>query len=166
MTKTMQEVILSRKSDRFFCWERPPIEAMEAVLDAAASAPSERNRQPWAFLLIDDREVIAEIAGVMKNSQFLARAPYLVAVYLSPERAYEHTHDLLAIGAAIENMLLSAAAMDIGTCWIGEAMAASGEILLDRYQVTGAPLALVAFGYTALPRARVPKLSREELMLA
>lgn len=55
------DAIHTRYSCRAFTDEMPPQEALEAIAQAALASPSARNRQPWRVVMVQDRELIAEM---------------------------------------------------------------------------------------------------------
>jgi len=50
----------------------------------------------------------------------VAGAPLLIATFLDNETSYNRTKDLEAIGAAVENMLLTCCDLGLGGVWLGE----------------------------------------------
>ena len=52
------EAILSRRSIRKFTREPVPDDALKGILEAAMSAPSAGNEQPWHFVVINDRKIL------------------------------------------------------------------------------------------------------------
>ena len=73
----------------------------------------------------DDFEVITKVqivGGWIKTSQ------YLLFVFLDKSSSYNEERDLMAIGAAIENFMLSAYDEGIGTCWLGGILSNTDEI--------------------------------------
>lgn len=60
------ELMKSRRSVRRFRPEVPARELVEQVIEAAITAPSASNRQPWRFLAVADRQVIARMADAVR----------------------------------------------------------------------------------------------------
>lgn len=136
-----QEVVSARRSVRAF--EPEPLDQgqIDRLLEAACWAPSPLNLQPWRFLLIDDPGLKARIrrqgeaaaqavlsgggpAWVKKYGfAFLEQAPLLILVLYDPKKnglgTYfnQHTGALSAAAAAIQNLMLAAAEMGLGTVW-------------------------------------------------
>jgi nitroreductase len=57
-------------SQRQFTRYRPdpvPREALETIVEAASRAPSGANRQPWEFIIIDDREMVRRVGEVYRD---------------------------------------------------------------------------------------------------
>ena len=52
----------------------------------------------------------------------------MVAVYLDKSRSYDRLKDAQSCGAAIQNIMLAAHSLGIGSCWIGEILPKDDEI--------------------------------------
>ena len=91
------------------------------ILNAGIKAPSAKNNQPWRFLILDNdiknkiSDRMVEIYGPNKTAEVIKTVPYLILVYNINNEYFNH----LSIGAAIENILLEAENMGLGTLWIG-----------------------------------------------
>lgn len=62
------ELMRSRRSVRRFKPEAPARAAIEKLLEAAVSAPSASNKQPWRFLVVTDLAVIKRLAAAVRGS--------------------------------------------------------------------------------------------------
>ena len=119
------EVVKTRRSVRSYDPRAPSQESINNVLEAARTAPSGSNRQPWRFILVTDpgkRERIKEVCG---NQGFIGEAPItLVACgydvkynrggYMG-DKAF-----LVDVSIAFTHLVLAARAEGLGTCWIGD----------------------------------------------
>lgn len=56
------EAIYHRRSVRDYKSDAVPRETIDALVVAAAQAPSETNLQPWAFIIVEGREVLSRYA--------------------------------------------------------------------------------------------------------
>ncbi len=66
-----------RRTVRDFSSEAIPMQAVDAAIEAAASAPSGANRQPWRFVVVRDAEIkrrIREAAEVEEREFYEKRA--------------------------------------------------------------------------------------------
>lgn len=114
------DVITSRRSVRKFNGDAVTDDELAAVLDAGRHAPSGHNNQPWAFVTIRGGAVKEQLAALTAYGTIVRTADCLVAVFLDNPRCYDRDKDLMALGACIQNMLLAAHSLDIGTVWLGE----------------------------------------------
>ncbi len=62
------DLMSSRRSVRRFKAEAPPREMIERVLEAAITAPSASNKQPWKFLVVQDRALLGQIAAAVREA--------------------------------------------------------------------------------------------------
>ena len=74
------DIIKSRRSIRKFTDKQILKEDLMYVLDAGRLAPSGGNEQPWIFGIIDDRELINELARYSNNQRWIANAPVVIAL--------------------------------------------------------------------------------------
>lgn len=121
--KAVLENIASRKSVRTFSDRKVPEEMVELLLRAAMAAPSAKNRQPWEFVVVDDRAVLDALASRLKYAKMLVQAPLAVIVCAHTIIVHQDgsesvnpfwEHDA---SAATENLLLAAEALGLGAVW-------------------------------------------------
>jgi nitroreductase len=111
------ETIRIRRSIRKYRPEPIPREKLEMIMEAARLAPSASNRQPWNFVVVQDRERKKALARAANDQTFLADAGAVVVAVGDPERSAKwHQKDTMI---ALEHMVLAATALGYGTCWIG-----------------------------------------------
>jgi nitroreductase len=132
--------ILNRKSVREFADKQVDSAFVEVILRSAMSAPSARNRQPWKFKIVTDDEKNRIAAALMDKTKeieghtgvhtagVINDASKLVVVFIDNQISENREMDILSIGAAIENMLLSLTDMGIGSVWIGNTNIVNKEI--------------------------------------
>jgi len=149
------DIIRSRRSVREF-QDRPIEDDLIAnILDAGRWAPSGLNNQPWHFVVVRDREIAGTLAGCTRYNSIVHSAPLLIAVFLDMDVMYDHTKDVQACGAAIQNMLLAAHGMGLGAVWLGEILNQKDEVR-DILDAPGSLelMAVVAIGYPATGSSR------------
>jgi nitroreductase len=120
--------IAARRSVREFTAEPVADEMLDRLIDAARWAPSGLNNQPWRFMKVTDRSLIGDMSQMTRYRGVIAGAAAVLAVFVDAEAMYDRTKDLLSAGAAIENMLLAATDMGLGTCWLGEILARREDV--------------------------------------
>ena len=69
------DAIRTRRSIRTYLDRPVPEELIQKLLAAAMQAPSARNQQPWQFVVIDDRAILANIPEVMPNAPMTGMRP-------------------------------------------------------------------------------------------
>jgi nitroreductase len=113
------EAILTRRSVRQYQDRPVPPELVELLLKAAMQAPSARNQQPWHFLVLNDRERLAAIAGGLPNSAMAERAALAILVCGDESLEKSAGYWVVDCAAAAQNILLAAHASGLGAVWTG-----------------------------------------------
>ena len=80
-------LLSSRRSVRTFKKEAPSREMLERLIEAAVTAPSASNKQPWRFLIVQDRAVIARLADAVREG-VESIASHIEAAFETSFRAY------------------------------------------------------------------------------
>ncbi len=138
------EVIAKRKSVRKYQTTPVAKETVERIIDAARRAPSGNNVQPVEYVVVTNPEMRKKLAETCDYGRFIAEAPVCIVVFSKDTKYY-----LEDGSAAVENILLAATALGLGTCWVaGDKKYYSRTIgnLLDvphNYKL----IALVSLGY-------------------
>ena len=87
---------------------------MHAVLNAGRRAQSAKNRQPWAFIAIQDKDILKSLSGLGRFAGHLAGAALGVAILTPPmEKRFSILFDA---GQAAAYMQLAAWELGIGSC--------------------------------------------------
>ena len=109
--------IMTRTSIRAFT-DQPVDEAIvEKILRAGMSAPTAVNRQPWAFVVVNEREQMERLREVHPYAQMLKTAQLAIIVCGDMERALPGASQAYWIqdaSAATENILLAAHGLGLG----------------------------------------------------
>lgn len=155
------DVIIQRRSVREYKKDIPSPEIVEKILEAARWAPSGLNNQPWRFLVIQDKHKKDSLANFTKYSTVIKNAPLVIVVCMELADSYNRDKDLMAIGACIQNMLLAAYSVGLGTCWLGEILNKKEEVL--KYLSLGADLELMAVVTVGYPAEVVTASCRKAL---
>lgn len=141
----LMNAIKRRRTSRAYRGEPVARDAIDTLLEAVRWAPSAANTQPWELVLIDDEGVQRRLRdaylqesllhderyqAVSRKQANLITAPLLIAVCGDDgsKRSYVDADDipiegqeelfLLSMGAAIQNLLLAATSLGLGTTWI------------------------------------------------
>ena len=137
--------IYQRRAVRSYTAEKIEEETIEQLLDAAVHAPTAVHREPWAFVIIQNKERLRQYSDRAKSlllaqeeatSFFRAAEPKALAVLSDPDfNIFYDAGTLVVIGCrarglfveadcwlAAENLMLAATAKGLGTCCIGFAV--------------------------------------------
>lgn len=151
------ENIASRKSVRSYTDEPVCREDIETLLKAAMAAPSAMNRQPWEFIVIDNRDTLDALAGKLRHAKMLKEAPLAIVVCaetmitLRDGQVVENMFWEHDASAATENLLLAAEAMGLGAVWTAASDPERSAIVCEALGITGTvkPLCVVPIGHPA-----------------
>ena len=156
------ETIMSRKSVRKFTDEAISDSDLNAMLEAAMAGPSAANARPFEFLVVRDKEMLAQMAEkTSKYSGPLKNAALGIVVLVNKNRMFPDAPGYAAVDTSIatENMILAAWSMGIGSVWLGVWPSQSNIDALTELLNLPAdiePQHLIAFGYPEdpMPNAR------------
>jgi nitroreductase len=125
--------IAQRRSTRRFLPEQVKEQELEAILTAAAQAPSAHNDQSVYLAVVQNKTLIDEMSEGSKVE--MRKAPFDWMASMGSNEAlniyYKAPTVIIVAGrkdaisplvdacAAIQNMLIAAESLGIGTCWIG-----------------------------------------------
>lgn len=155
------ECILTRTSVRQYQPDRTiSCDTVETLLRAAMSAPTAVNKQPWAFIALDDRAALDSLAQVLPYARMLTKAPLAIVTCGDLSKAIDGEDAdkgfwIQDVSAATENLLLAAHAMGLGAVWTG--VYPDAERVKDVQERLGLPanvipLAVVPVGYPTGPQ--------------
>ena len=144
--ETMQN-ILTRRSVRKFADKPIEPDKLHTILEAAMSGPCAVNAREWAFIVVTDREKLAQMAEANgRVARMLNQAAAAILVCGDLDRAFPPAPDFWVIDAAIaaQNMTLAANDLGIGSVWLGPWPAAIFQL-----PETIVPHSILALGYPA-----------------
>ena len=120
------DALKARRSTRQFTDRSLSADEIMKLVDAAISAPNACNMQSWHFYVVTDNAVKAKLAEEKAVAEWATTAPVIFVVCTAAEKICERFgpigEELFAIqdtAAAIENILLCAADMGLGGCFMG-----------------------------------------------
>lgn len=158
------DLISMRRTIRRFSQKPIDKNTLISIVDTGRKAPSAANKQPLEFILVDDSLLLPAVFAQTRWAAYLpkdeGRPPEgqeptaYVVVLVNKELALERWtgHD---VGAAVENMTLTALSLGIGSCWIGSLNRdALAELLRvpDNYEIDS----VLALGYPDEQPVEVP----------
>ncbi|MBR4442686.1 MAG: nitroreductase family protein [Clostridia bacterium] len=149
------EAILTRRSTRNYRPDPIEQEKLFRILDAGRQAPSGGNNQTNHFLVIRNREVLKELVRMTEKAfaameadentysslrhsiaaskkggyVFCYNAPVLIVV----ANRRDYGNNMADCACAIENMMVAANALDLGSCWINQLKWLNEEPEIVRY---------------------------------
>jgi coenzyme F420-0:L-glutamate ligase/coenzyme F420-1:gamma-L-glutamate ligase len=185
-----------RRTIREFTTDPVDPALLEAAIADAITAPAPHHTQPWRFVLVEERREAfltamrdawaADLRGDgfdegaierrLRRGDVLHRAPALIVPCLVTEGAHDYPDDrrsaaeermfLVSGGAAVQNLLLSLAAHELGGCWVSSALFCAPTVreVLD-LPAEWIPLGTIGVGHPATEPAPRPAATPEEFTL-
>ena len=161
--------ILTRVSVRRYADKAVDKALVETIMRAAMSAPTAVNKQPWEFIVVDDRELLAQLASALPYAKMAAHAPLAIIVCAAKDRELPGIDSSLweqDCSAASENILLAAHALGLGGVWTclyphTERMEAAARILKIGSGII--PFNLIPIGYPEADHAPMDKWHPERI---
>lgn len=162
------EAIRTRRSIRKYKSTPIPEDLLKEVLSAARMAPSGANAQPWKLIVVADEDTKLRLVQACNGQKFIAEAPVIIAGCGFPDDAYGTIGGymngyVMDVTIAMDHLILTAASVGLGTCWIG---AFKEEKVRE---VLGLPedvkvVALTPLGYPDETPAKRPRKDLAELV--
>ena len=137
-----EDLVKQRRSIRQYSSEEPKENDIQKILEAGTWAPSGLNNQPWKFSVIKDKKRKEGLSKFTKYGESIKSAPIVICVFLDNGTTYNREKDIMSAGACIQNMLLQAYELGLGTCWLGEILNKREEV--EKYLETASDYELVA----------------------
>ena len=130
------ENIQTRVSVRKFTGEKISDEQIKTLLQCAMAAPTAINKQPWAFIVVNDEAILAQLGQEFPYSRCNQKPAIAIVPCGDLQKAIPGMEGFWIndVSAATENILLAAHAMGLGAVWTGvhpnmERVAAAQRVL-------------------------------------
>lgn len=160
------EAIRNRVAVRQFKPDIIKDDVLLKILEAARWTPSPFNLQPWEFVVIKEKETLKAISKFARYSGYLEDAPMAVAVIVPHiDGKFEWIERIgeprFAAAMAVQNIMLAAWDLGIGTCWVSIDREKVGEILKipEKHFI----LTVIPIGYPAKPPQKHDENSRKKI---
>jgi len=120
------DAIRTRRSIRKYKDQEVPWDNIVTILQAGKYAPSAGNLQNWKFIVVKNDAKRKTIAKACLEQEWMEIPPIHIVVVAEPMKAERHygtrgarLYTIQGCAAAIENMLLTAHSLGLGSCWVG-----------------------------------------------
>ena len=147
----LKEVLLKRRSVRKFKNDKIDRDLIEELLHAGMSGPSACNKQPWEFYVITNNNKLEEIQTFMRFAKYNAPLGIVVCGNLKRSLPLQLSpYWIQDCSAAIENILLRATDLNLGSVWCGihpqKTLEKKMSVVLNLSEKE-IPLGLILIGY-------------------
>lgn len=156
------ECIKTRRSIREYEEKDVPNDLIGIILEAATFAPSAGNLQPWEFVVVKDKKKREKLYKASYYQEHVRDAPAVIVVCADLDKASSRygyrgktLYCIQDTAAAIQNMLLTAHDIGLGTCWVGAFDEEEVKLIVGLPENLR-PVALITLGY---PKEK-PKMPR------
>ncbi len=161
----LNEALRGRRSIRSYLGKAVPEGLIRQVIEAATLAPSAKNGQQWRFTVLtgsakkkltdrfrDELKLLCKKIGeenmgsTFSSCKIMEEAPVVIMVWNAGEMGWETEKH--SVAAAIQNILLKAFSLGLGTLWIGDIFATI-EALEHHFNKPWKLIAAVVIGWSA-----------------
>ena len=153
---SLLDVILSRRSIRRYQKKEIPKEILQQILEAGRQAPSAANRQPIHFVIVNKQNILKKLCDNL-ITRFVKYAPIAIVGCADIKSLLTGKWAVVDTTIAMQNMVIAAWALGVGSCWIGACNENKVKTLLkipDKWKY----VALLTLGYPAeQPKSRKKK---------
>lgn len=124
------DFLIGQRQTREFTAEPVSASDLDSLLETMRFTGSASNRQPWQFVVVRDKNIIARLAEATQYTGWIADAPLLLIVLTEGPNHFAHDYDL---GRVDERILLASQALGLGagivTFWNDESQTLARETL-------------------------------------
>jgi nitroreductase len=158
---SLVDVLLSRRSIRKYKADDVPQATRERILEAGRYAPSADNGQPWHFIVVTDPELKKKLSRGKWNS-FVRDSAFTVVGCAYVGSAYSRKWSTIDTTIALQNMVIAAWSLGVGSCWIGDFKEAEVKKTLNvprNWKI----VCLISFGYPDETPGSTPRKPLREI---
>lgn len=144
------ENILSRRSIRKFDLTKEVSNKLRTLLiECACAAPSAHNYKPWHFIVVDGRDRLDALAEVHPYGKMMSTATLAIVVCGTTHGEVDYSYWEEDCSAAMQNILLAANAVGLGSVWLGVRHAPDG-LEGQLKELLGVPTEVAILGIAAI----------------
>lgn len=171
---SIDEAIRGRRSIRNYKQDEVSEDLIRQIIEAATFAPSAKNGQQWRFTVLtgkskDDltdlyREELEkldfDVGSSFGSCEMMEEAPVVLIVWNTNQFGWET--EIHSVSAAIQNLLLKAHSLGLGTCWIGDIFYTYNSVM-KHFKKSWKLMAAITVGWPAVTPGPRPRLSVDEV---
>jgi nitroreductase len=129
----LTDVIMKRRSIRKYKPDPVDDGLLEQVLEAGRAAPTASNSQDWYAIVVRGAEIRTKLADACRNQEWVGGAPIVLVICGTGDRLMScgQSTNTIDCSIALTQMILRAADLGLGTCWLGAFWADQVRAILD-----------------------------------
>ena len=163
------KIIKERRSIRKFQKKEIPQKSIDKLIEALIWAPSAGDLQSRKFYFVFEEKIKKKLGEAAFGQNFLAQAPLVVVGCTDKEKVDYYgergksLYSICDVSASIQNMMLLAKELGLGTCWVGKLDEKEVSKILnlpDNFR----PIVIVPVGYPAEKPSVPPRVSGNEVV--
>ena len=160
------EAIYTRRSIRRYSPKKIENNLVDKIIYAGMYAPSAVNKQPWHFIVFENKDTRKTITNIHPNAFMLNEADKAILICYDEKLQHDEGFGPIDCSAAVQNMLLAAHALNLGACWIG--VYPRKERMINIQKIFGLPehvipFALIALGYPSEAKTTPDRIKRDRI---
>jgi nitroreductase len=170
----IDDAIKGRRSIRAYKSDDVAEDLIRQCIEAATFAPSAKNGQQWRFTVLTGEakdkftdlyrgalgKKTYDVGSSFGSCTMMEEAPVIIIVWNTNELGW--SSEVHSVSAAIQNLLLKAHSLGLGTCWIADVFYTYDEIM-DYFKKPWKLIAGITIGWPDVTPGSRPKLSVDEV---
>ena len=170
----IDEVIKGRRSIRTYKKDEVKEDLVREIIEAATFAPSAKDGQQWRFTVLTGKskdrftdiyrseldKLTVDVGSSYGSCAMMEEAPVTIVVWNTNERGW--ATEVHSVSAAIQNILLKAHSLGLGTCWIGDIFY-TYEAIVAYFKKPWKLLATITLGWADASPGPKSRLSVDEV---
>ena len=160
------DAILKRRSVRKYSDQSVSQELIKKILTAAMSAPSSGNEQPWHFIVIKNQETLKKLSESSPYAKAVSGATVGIVICGDLTLERHKGYWVQDCSAAVENMLIEIASLDLGAVWLGVyPMEERMDFIKKLFDLPASiiPFAIIPIGYPLEEQKSVDRYREERI---
>ena len=148
MENATTKTIFNRKSVRNYVETTVSPETLEFLVRAGMAAPTAMDRRPWEFIIINDKAIVKKLNDALPHAKMAEKAGQAIVVAGNIEKqagGKDATFWIMDCSAAVENILLAAESLGLGTVWT--AVYPAADRLKPVIEILGLPSNIVPLAF-------------------
>ena len=162
---TLSEIIRERRSIREYEAKPVPRDELLKVLEAGRMAPSSRNKQNWNITVVENEELRHKLVEASLGQPLAAKAPAMIVLWATGGLVMSCGQITATVDCsiALSFMMLKAAELGLGTCWMGGYDPEAVKKVLGLPE-DAAVVAMTPIGYPAETPNPTPRKPMDEIV--